>query len=130
MATYTSGDDPTDQQAVQHYQQEMSRVTSDFSALSQEMLGLREQLRMAGQPLAADIVEKIQEKEKEKLQLVSCLFVHTQLVGFVLSFSWISCMCLVIQERGERKGGGRKSKYFFGKKNIHLTIVGFLRGKG
>ena len=88
MATYTSGDDPSDQQAVQHYQQEMSHVTSDFSALSQEMMGLREQLRMAGQPLAADIVEKIQGKEKEKLQLVS-LFFCSHSTSFIHSLSWI-----------------------------------------
>ena len=59
------------QRGVEWYQGEMTGVTAHFQSLSQEVMACIGELRRRGMGCVATILENIQEKEKEKLQLVS-----------------------------------------------------------
>ena len=59
------------QGGVEWYQGEMTGVTGHFQSLSQEVMACIGELRRRGMGGVATILENIQEKEKEKLQLVS-----------------------------------------------------------
>ena len=56
---------------MEWYQGEMTGVTGHFQSLSQEVMACIGELRRRGMGGVATILENIQEKEKEKLQLVS-----------------------------------------------------------
>ena len=59
------------QQGVEWYRSEMTEVTRKFQSLSQEVMMCIGEFRRRGMGGVATILENIQEKEKEKLQLVS-----------------------------------------------------------
>ena len=65
------------QQGVEWYRGEMTGVTGQFQSLSQEVMACIGELQRRGMGCVATILENIQEKEKEKLQLVRvCMSCH------------------------------------------------------
>jgi len=62
-----------------YYKETVSRVTSTFQALSQEMLQLMKIFRAEGLSDIVEILQRVQSSEKEKLQLIvkSNILVHS-----------------------------------------------------
>ena len=68
--TYTSSVDPLSSESLSRYQSEIGAITSTLSNISQELNQLSKGLREQDVAQASSIIEEIQTKEKEKLQLV------------------------------------------------------------